>query len=84
MKKNIQGRVTLTSKGDGYVRLNEEYEKIDPDFLKDESIFIDHEHLNCALHGDIVEVEILGKNKNETAADDEKKGRSCELVHSVN
>jgi len=80
MKKNIQGRVTLTSKGDGYVRLNEEYEKIDPDFLKDESIFIDHEHLNCALHGDIVEVEILGKNKNEKTGEINFYGKVIEIL----
>ena len=80
MKKNIQGRVTLTSKGDGYVRLNEDHEKIDPDFLKDESIFIDHEHLNCALHGDIVEVEILGKNKNEKTGEINFYGKVIEIL----
>lgn len=80
MRKNIHGRITLTSKGDGYVRLNEEHEKIDPSFVKDESVFIDHEHLNCALHGDIVEVEVLGKNKDQRSGEDIFYGKVSEVL----
>ncbi|MEI6352571.1 MAG: ribonuclease R [Candidatus Nomurabacteria bacterium] len=70
MKKNIIGRITLTSKGDGFVRLNENHEQVDPSFVRNESVFIDHEHLNCALHGDTVEIEVLGKNKNPKTGED--------------
>ena len=40
MRKNIHGRITLTSKGDGYVRLNEEHEKIYPAFVKNGCVVI--------------------------------------------
>ena len=80
MRKNIHGRITLTSKGDGYVRLNEEHEKIDPSFVKDESVFIDHEHLNCALHGDTVEVEVLGMKKDEKTKEDMFYGKVSEVL----
>ena len=80
MRKNIHGRITLTSKGDGYVRLNEEHEKIDPAFVKNESVFIDHEHLNCALHGDTVEVEVLGKNKDQKTGEDIFYGKVSEIL----
>ncbi|MDQ1281750.1 MAG: ribonuclease [Patescibacteria group bacterium] len=80
MRKNIHGRITLTSKGDGYVKLNEDHEKIDASFTKNESVFIDHEHLNCALHGDIVEVEVLGKNKDEKSGEDIFYGKVNEIL----
>lgn len=80
MKKNIHGRITLTSKGEGYVRLTEEHEKIDPSFKDGESVFIDHEHLNCALHGDLVEVEVLGKNKNHKTGEDIFFGKVNEIL----
>ena len=80
MRKNIHGRITLTSKGDGYVKLNEDHEKIDSAFTKNESVFIDHEHLNCALHGDIVEVEVLGKNKDEKSGEDIFYGKVNEIL----
>lgn len=80
MRKNIHGRITLTSKGDGYVKLKEEHEKIDEAFIKDESVFIDHEHLNCALHGDMVEVEVLGKNKDEKSGEDIFYGKVSEIL----
>ncbi len=80
MYKIIHGRVSLTSKGDGYVRLNEDHEKIDGSFTKDESVFIDHEHLNCAFHGDTVEVEVLGKRKNEKTGEDIFYGKVTEIL----
>lgn len=70
MRKLVHGRISITSKGEGYVRLTDQHEKLDKAFDKNESIFIDHEHLNCALHGDTVEVEVLGRKTNEkTGAD---------------
>ena len=80
MRKNIHGRITLTSKGDGYVRLSEDHEKIDTSFSKGESVFIDHEHLNCALNGDIVEVEVLGKRKDEKTKEDIFYGKVLEVL----
>ncbi len=80
MNKLIHGRITLTSKGDGYVRLSEDHEKIDEAFSKDESVFVDHEHLNTAFHGDIVEVEVLGKRKNEKTGGDIFYGKVTEVL----
>ncbi len=80
MRKLIHGRITLTSKGDGYVRFNEEHEKIDNAFTKDESVFIDHEHLNCAFHGDTVEVEVLGKKQNDRTKEDTFYGKVTEVL----
>lgn len=80
MRKNIHGRITLTSKGDGFVKLNEEHEKIDASFVKNESVFIDHEHLNCALNGDIVEVEVLGMKKDEKTKEDMFYGKVSEVL----
>lgn len=80
MYKIIHGKISLTSKGDGYVRINEDHEKIDEAFTKDESVFIDHEHLNCAFHGDIVEVEVLGKRKNEKTGEDIFYGKVTEIL----
>lgn len=80
MRKLIHGKISLTSKGDGYVRLMEKDEKLDKDFDKNESVFVDHEHLNTALHGDIVEVEVLGKKKNEKTGEDTFYGQVKEII----
>lgn len=80
MHKLIHGRITLTSKGDGYVRLSEDHEKLDEAFTKDESVFVDHDHLNCAFHGDTVEVEVLGKRKNEKTGEDIFYGKVSEIL----
>ncbi|MDD3940763.1 MAG: ribonuclease R [Candidatus Pacebacteria bacterium] len=80
IRKLIHGRITLNSKGDGYIRLLEHHEKIDEAFTQDESVFIDHEHLNCALHGDIVEVEVLGKRKKEKSDEDIFYGKVLEIL----
>lgn len=50
---NYEGIVSINTKQDGYVRV--------PELEKEGSIFIPHSHLNCALGGDRVEVEITGK-----------------------
>jgi ribonuclease R len=68
--KIIEGRITLTSKGDGYVKIDEVNADTENDFNEGESIFVDHSHLNCAFHGDKVEIEILGKQKNERTGED--------------
>ncbi len=61
MERTYTGSVSITSKKDGYVRVTElEHEG---------AIFVDHSHLNTALHGDIVEVELLGKKKNDKGED---------------
>ncbi len=62
MQKLFTGQISLTSKKDGYVRV--------PDLEKDGAIFVDHSHLNTALHQDIVEVELLGKHKNQKGEDE--------------
>jgi ribonuclease R len=49
MERIFKGQISITSKKDGYVR-------VEP--LEHEgAIFVDHSHLNTALHHDIVEVE---------------------------
>lgn len=80
MRKLVHGRISLTSKGDGYVKLTKGHEKLDQDFDQNESIFVDHEHLNCALHGDIVEVEVLGKKRNEKSGEDTFYGKVKEIL----
>lgn len=80
MKKVVHGRVSITSKGDGYLRLLDSHEKIDENFDQGESVFIDREHLNCALHGDIAEVEVLGKQRNEKTGVDTFYGKVSEVI----
>lgn len=80
MYKLIHGRLSLTSKGDGYVKISKTHEKIDISFDENETIFIDHEHLNCSFHGDLVEVEVLGKRKNDKTGEDVFYGRIKEVL----
>lgn len=56
MERLFTGAISLTTKKDGIVRVKE--------LEKEGIVFIDHSHLNTALHQDIVEVEILGKKQN--------------------
>lgn len=56
MERVFTGQISLTSKKDGYVRVEQ--------LEHDGAIFVDHSHLNTALHHDIVEVELLGKKDN--------------------
>jgi ribonuclease R len=58
MQQIYKGIIAITSKKEGYVRLQEEGT---PAELLQESIFISHDDLNTALHGDTVTVELLGK-----------------------
>lgn len=71
MQKLFTGPVSLTTKRDGYVRIAE--------LEKEGAIFVDHSHLNTALHGDIVEVELLGKKKN-VKGEDELYGKILKVV----
>jgi len=80
VKKIIQGRITLTSKGDGFVKIDEKNIDKSHDLDLDESVFIDHEHLNCAFHGDTVEIEILGKKKNEKTGIDNFYGIVLKII----
>lgn len=56
MERVYTGQISLTSKKDGYVRVQE--------LEHDGAVFVDHGHLNTALHHDIVQVELLGKKDN--------------------
>jgi len=56
MERVFTGVISLTSKKDGYVRVEQ--------LQQEGAIFVDHSHLNTALHHDIVEVELLGKKDN--------------------
>jgi ribonuclease R len=71
MQRLYTGNISLTSKKDGYVRVTE--------LEKEGSIFIDHSHLNTALHQDIVEVELLGKKKN-AKDEDEMYGKVTQII----
>jgi ribonuclease R len=57
--KNIQGLISISSKGTGYVKL-EGYEE-DPE--------IDFKHLNTALHGDMVEIILHPKGRSRLTAE---------------
>ncbi|MFA6608345.1 MAG: ribonuclease R [Candidatus Paceibacterota bacterium] len=71
MERILTGQISLTTRRDGYVRV--------ADLEKDGAIFVDHSHLNTALHGDIVEVELLGKRKN-IKDEDELYGKIVRIV----
>lgn len=71
MQRLYTGSISITSKKDGYVRVAElEHEG---------AIFVDHSHLHTALHGDIVEVELLGKKKN-VKGEDEMYGSVTKII----
>ena len=79
-KKTLQGKIILTSKGDGFVKIDETNLDKSHDLDLDESVLIDHEHLNCAFHGDKVEIEILGKKKNEKTGIDNFYGIVLKII----
>ena len=64
MQRLFTGQISITSKKDGYVRIT------DIEQAKDGAIFVDHSHLHTALQGDHVEVELLGKHKNQKGEDE--------------
>ncbi len=57
MQRLYTGNISITSKKDGYVRVLE--------LEHDGAIFVTHDNLHTALHGDAVEVELLGKQTNQ-------------------
>ncbi len=64
MQRLFTGQISITSKKDGYVRVT------DLEQSKAGAIFVDHSHLHTALQGDHVEVELLGKHKNQKGEDE--------------
>lgn len=64
MQRLFTGQISITSKKDGYVRV------ADLEQAKEGAIFVDHSHLHTALQGDQVEVELLGKHKNQKGEDE--------------
>ncbi len=59
IQKTVQGTISITSKGIGYVKV--------PDY--DEDPEIDFRHLNTALHGDMVEIALHGKGHGRITAE---------------
>ena len=51
----VEGTMVITSKYDGYVRINMGSNNM-------VSVFVDHSNLHGALHGDIVGAEVVGEN----------------------
>lgn len=78
MQKLFTGSISLTSKKDGYVRVprdgsaakTSKASELSMQLEEDGAIFIDHSHLHTALQGDTVEVELLGKHKNQKGEDE--------------
>lgn len=71
MERIFTGQISITSRKDGYVRVQEiEHEG---------AIFVDHGHLNTALHHDIVKVQLLGKKENPRGVQ-ELYGKVVEIV----
>ncbi len=62
MQRLFIGQISITSKKDGFVRV--------PELEEEGSVFIDHSHLNTALQGDTVEMELFGKKKNIKGEDE--------------
>ncbi len=58
MQQLYKGTISVSTKKEGYVKLQEEGT---PEELVGVSIFVSHDDLATALHGDKVEVEVLGK-----------------------
>lgn len=71
MERLFTGQISITSKKDGYVRVEA--------LEHDGAIFVDHSHLNTALHHDIVEVELLGKKSN-SKGEQELYGKVAKII----
>lgn len=71
MERVFTGQISITSRKDGYVRVQElEHEG---------AVFVDHSHLDTALHQDIVRVQLLGKKENNRG-EQELYGKVIEIV----
>ena len=71
MERVFTGQISITSKKDGYVRVEE--------LEHDGAIFVDHSHLGTALQHDIVRVELLGK-KDNAKGEQELYGKVTEIL----
>lgn len=71
MERIFTGQISITSRKDGYVRVQE--------LEHDGAVFVDHSHLNTALQHDIVKVEVLGKKENPKG-EQELYGKVLEIV----
>ncbi len=71
MERIFTGQISITTKKDGYVRVEA--------LENDGAVFVDHSHLNTALHHDIVKIELLGKHDN-AKGEKELYGRVLEIV----
>ena len=60
----LQGIISITSKGTGYVAIGEKNQKKDKQDPE-----VDFKHLNTALHGDMVEIVLHPKGKNRQTAE---------------
>src|SRR3970040_1953440 len=60
----LQGIISITSKGTGYVAIGEKNQKKDKQDPE-----VDSKHLNTALHGDTVEIVLHPKGKNRQTAE---------------
>lgn len=78
MQRLFTGSISITSKKDGYVRVAD-LALFEEGIGKNDTIFVDHSHLHTALHQDIVEVEVLGKHKNQKG-EDELYGKVTQIV----
>lgn len=71
MERVFTGQISITSRKDGFVRVE--------GLETDGAIFVDHSHLNTALHHDIVKVQVLGKKENPRG-EQELYGKVTEIV----
>jgi ribonuclease R len=55
-KQNLRGKISISSKGTGYVELEGQSKDA-------EDVEIEYKDLNAALHGDTVEIALMGKNR---------------------
>ena len=62
--ERLVGRISINSKGVGFVTLGDEAKlKTKKRGANDDDIQIPNEYLNTALHGDTVEIRVVGKNR---------------------
>ncbi|MFA5095368.1 MAG: ribonuclease R [Candidatus Paceibacterota bacterium] len=67
--KKIQGIISISSKGTGYVKVLDEESRLLGDLSERQDVEIDFRHLNTALHGDTVEIILHSKGKGRLTAE---------------
>ncbi len=65
----IQGVISITSKGIGYVKVIDDKSRLLSDLSERQDPEIDSKHLNTAMHGDTVEIILHPKGKNRQTAE---------------